>query len=238
MWKLKKNWFSGLDLTVVTPSVWLSSFLKDSFLSCYPYKVINNGIDTNVFKPVENDIKKKYGIGGKKLVLGVALGVDEKKGLDVFIKLSELLDNQKYQVFLVGVDDNVRAQIPSTVISIERTSNQHELAQLYSAADVFVNPTREENYPTVNMEALSCGTPVVTFNTGGSAEMLSEKCGYVVEQNDIQGMIQAIIKVCEEETLSQKECIVHSKQFEKNKRYLEYVKLYKQIYNNEKGSTL
>lgn len=160
------------NITIVTPSEWLAGLVKESYLKDYPVKVINNGIDLNVFKPTESDFRKKYALENKYIVLGVAFGWGRRKGLDVFVELARRLDKEKYKVVLVGTDDNVDKLLPENIISIHRTQNQTELAKIYSAADVFANPTREENYPTVNMESVACGTPVVTFNTGGSPEIL------------------------------------------------------------------
>ena len=91
--------------------------------------------------------------------------------------MSKRLDKNKFQIVLVGTDDSIDKMLPNSIISIHRTRDQNELAEIYSAADLFVNPTREENYPTVNMESIACGTPVLTFRTGGSPEILDEKTG-------------------------------------------------------------
>lgn len=225
----KEELFSGLNLTIVTPSEWLARLVKQSFLKDYPVKVINNGIDLNVFKPTESDFRKKYNISDSKyILLGVAFGWGKRKGLDVFIDLQKRLDNAKYQIVLVGTDDNVDKQLPSGIISIHRTQNQTELAEIYTVADLFVNPTREENYPTVNMESIACGTPVITFRTGGSPEILIEKTGMVVDCDDIDGLQHGIEKICEQNLFSTADCIEQAKQFDMNKRFKEYVDLYKE----------
>lgn len=177
MYRLKKKWFTSVqNMTLVTPSYWLEGLVKQSYLQKYPVKVINNGIDLNVFHPVTGDFREKHHLQDKYILLGVAFGWGEKKGLDVFIRLAQEL-GENYQIVLVGTNELVDAQLPKNIISIYRTNNQQELAEIYSAADLFVNPTREENYPTVNMEAIACGTPVLTFRTGGSPEILDEKNG-------------------------------------------------------------
>ena len=142
--------------------------------------------------------------------------------------LSNLLkvDKEKYKVVLVGTDDNVDKLLPDNIISIHRTQNQTELAKIYAAADVFANPTREENYPTVNMEALACGTPVATFNTGGSPEMLDETCGAAVAKNDIDAMYNEIIRICEAKPYSMEACIKKAKGFDKNEKFGEDIRLY------------
>ena len=227
LYNKKKQLFSGLDLTIITPSQWLASLLKKSFLKDYPVKVINNGIDLNIFKPTDSDFRKKYNCEDKFILLGVAFGWGKRKGLDVFIELSKRLDS-KYQIVLVGTDDNVDKQLPSNIISIHRTKNQQELAEIYSAADLFVNPTREENYPTVNMEAIACGTPVVTFKTGGSPECIDEICGVVIAKDDIDALEKEIIRICNENAFSKEDCIKKTQNFNKNDKFTEYINLYKE----------
>ncbi len=222
----KKKLFQGLNLTIITPSQWLANLVKQSFLKDYPVKIINNGIDLFVFKPTESDFREKCGLAGKKVVLGVAFGWGMRKGLDVFVELARRLPND-YQIVLVGTDDYVDKQLPANIISIHRTQNQKELAEIYTAADVFANPTREENYPTVNMESIACGTPVVTFRTGGSPEILDETCGSVVECDDIDSMEREIIRICEEKPYSKEDCLTRAKNFDMNDRFKEYVELYK-----------
>lgn len=227
MYRLKKKWFTGIkDMTIVTPSEWLAGLVKESYLKDYPVKVINNGIDLNVFKPTESDFREKYALENKYIVLGVAFGWGRRKGLDVFVELARRLDKEKYKVVLVGTDDNVDKLLPENIISIHRTQNQTELVKIYSAADVFANPTREENYPTVNMEALACGTPVVTFNTGGSPEMLDETCGAAVAKDDNDAMYNEIIRICEKKPYSLEACIKKAKGFDKNEKFGEYIRLY------------
>ncbi|MBQ3641539.1 glycosyltransferase, partial [bacterium] len=131
-----------------------------------------------------------------------------------------------YRIVLVGTDDCVDKQLPANIISIHRTQNQKELAEIYTAADVFANPTREDTFPTVNMESLACGTPVVTFRTGGSPEILDETCGFVVDCNDIDGMEMEIRRICEKKTYSKDACLERAKSFDMNDRFKDYVDLY------------
>lgn len=226
MYKLKKKWFTGVkDMTLVTPSNWLAGLVKESFLKEYPVKVINNGIDLSVFKPIESSFRKEYACEDKFIILGVSFGWGVKKGLDVFIELSKRLD-ERFQIVLVGTSDDIDAQLPSNIISIHQTQNQQELADIYTAADVFVNPTREDTFPTVNIESLACGTPIVTFNTGGSPEVCDETCGIVVPKDDIEALVDAIYNVYDNKPFSKEACIEHAKAFDKNDKFLEYVKLY------------
>lgn len=221
----KKDLFSGLDLTIITPSQWLADLVKQSFLKDYPVKVINNGIDLNVFKPTTGDFREKYNLDNKFIVLGVAFGWGVKKGLDVFIELSKKLDDN-YQIVLVGTNAETDKQLPDNIISIHRTQNQQELAEIYTAADLLVNPTREENYPTVNMESLACGTPVLTFNTGGSPEIIDDTCGTTVPKNDIDSLYEEIVRTTVENPFSQESCTKRASNFDANERFKEYLELY------------
>ena len=232
MWKFKCNWFTGIEnCIIVTPSQWLADLVKQSYLKDYPVKVINNGIDLSVFKPTESSFREKYGLTDKKVVLGVAFGWGKRKGFDVFVELASRLPDD-YRIVLVGTDDNVEKLLPAKIISIHRTQNQKELAEIYTTADVFANPTREENYPTVNMESIACGTPVVTFRTGGSPEIPDETCGSVVDCDDIDAMEIEIRRICEKKPYSVEACLQRAKSFDMNDRFKEYVDLYKEFIQN------
>ena len=229
MWKLKKKWFTGINnMTIVTPSQWLADLVKQSFLKDYPVQVINNGIDLETFKPISSDFRQRYNISESQYVLlGVAFGWGKRKGLDVFVELSKRLDDKRYRIVLVGTDDSVDKVLPKNIISIHRTQNQNELAEIYSAADLFVNPTREENYPTVNMESIACGTPVLTFRTGGSSEILDDKTGYVVDADDIDDLEKQIVCICTKQVFSEDDCLERAMKFANNIKFQEYINLYK-----------
>lgn len=169
-YKRKKQTFCGVpNLTIVTPSKWLAGVVGQSFLSEYQTVVINNGIDLSVFKPTESDFRERFGLTDKKIILGVASVWEKRKGFNDFLELAKLIDDS-YRIVLVGVNDKQLKMLPSSVIGIKRTNNVKELAEIYTAADVLFNPTYEDNYPTVNLEAQACGTPVITYPTGGSVE--------------------------------------------------------------------
>ena len=227
MYKLKKKWFTGVeDITFITPSEWLADLVKQSFLKDYPVKVINNGIDLSVFKPTESDFREKHGLQNKYIVLGVASPWDKRKGFDVFLKLSERFDD-KYKIVLVGLSKEQKENLPLNIIGFERTANQTELAQVYTAADVFANPTREEVLGLVNIEALACGTPVVTFETDGSPECIDEFCGSVTKCDDIDAFGKEIRFVCENRPYSRENCLKRAKKFDMKDKFAECVRLYK-----------
>ncbi len=225
LYEKKKEIFKNLDLTITTPSMWLKGLIKESFLKDYPVIIVNNGIDLNIFKFTDSDFRKKYNCEEKHLLLSVSYGWSRRKGIDIFIELSKRLPD-KYQIVLVGTNDEIDKLLPDNIISIHKTNNQIELAKIYSACDLYVNPSREETYPTVNMESLACGTPVLTFKTGGSPEIIDEKTGYVVEKNDIDEMEGQIIRICENSVFSRQDCIEKAKGFNQEDRFKEYINLY------------
>ena len=229
----KRKLFSGVDLTIITPSKWLANQVKQSFLKEYSYsvRVITTGINLSTFRPMENNFREKYNIPADKyILLGISFEWEKRKGLDVFIELSKRLD-PKYQIVLVGIDERTDKQLPASMILIPRTQNQQELAEIYSAADLFVNPTREEVLGLVNIEALACGTPVVTFNSGGSPEVIDETCGSVVETDDIAGLEKEILYICERKPYSKDACLKRAAAFDMDARFQEYIDLYEEFSN-------
>lgn len=190
----KKSAFTGVkNMTLITPSKWLADLTRESFLKNYAVKVVHNKIDKKIFKAAPNDFKKQYGIEEKKVVLGVAVGWEETKGYQDMLALRKILD-ETFAIILVGLTKHQIEELPLGMIGIEKTDNQCELAKLYTAADVFVNPTHQDNYPTVNLEAQACGTPVVTYDVGGSPESVRPE--NVVKENDIYGLASCIERIC------------------------------------------
>lgn len=224
----KRALFTDLDLTIVTPSKWLAELVKQSFLKDYPVQVIHNGIDLEVFQPISGDFRSKFGLESKKIVLGVSFGWDNRKGLDVFVELAKRLPGD-YRIVLMGTDVKTEKILPPNVISIHRTQNQRELAEIYTAADVFVNPTREENYPTVNMESLACGTPVLTFRTGGSPEIIDATCGTVVDCDDVESLERETLRICADRPYPEAQCLQKAREFDQNERFKEYLRLYERV---------
>ncbi len=160
-------------MTLITPSHWLEGLVKQSFLKAYPVEVRHNTVDKSVFKPTPSDFRERYGIGDRFMILGIASPWTERKGLGDFVRLARELDPGRYAVVLVGLTKKQVKRLPKEIIALERTSSLQELAGIYSAADVLFNPTREDNYPTVNLEAEACSTPVVTYDVGGCGETVA-----------------------------------------------------------------
>ena len=224
----KRTAFTGVaDLTIVTPSRWLAGEVKQSFLKEYPVQVIPNGIDRKCFRPVKSLLRQRLGLEGRFVILGVANVWERRKGLEYFVKLSGRLSGE-YKVILIGLTKKQIKSLPENIIGLERTSSAEELAEYYSMADVFVNATLEDNFPTTNLEALACGTPVITFNTGGSPESVDESCGQVVPKGDTEALIKAIRQ--EREAPRQSEsCLKRAERYEKYDRFQEYVELYHRL---------
>lgn len=229
-YKRKKECFLGVkNLTVVTPSNWLACLVKQSFLKEYPVKVINNGIDITTFHPVESDFRERYKIFDRKIILAVSMGLEKRKGIKYIFNLADMIDDKKAVVVIVGVGKEQMGSVPSNIICIEKTSNVHELAEAYSAADVFINPTLEDNFPTTNLEAMACGTPVVTFDTGGSPESVREKCGRIVEKGNMEEFYSAVMNTLDNKSYSDT-CIQNvAENYEKKKCFNKYIELYRQI---------
>lgn len=189
----KEKLFTGIEnLLLVTPSEWMGGLVKQSYLKEYPVKVIHNGVDTTIFKQTLSDLRQKYKLENKKVILGVSAFWEKRKGLEDMIELARRL-NDHYQIILIGISQKQKKGIPNSIITVPRTDSQQELAQYYTMADVYVNPTYEDNYPTTNLEAIACGTPVVTYNTGGSGES-ARMYGSVVDKGDIGKMKMLIEK--------------------------------------------
>lgn len=180
--KKKMNFCNVPNLTIVTPSNWLKELVKYSFLKEYHIEVINNGIDKSIFKMRKELFDEKSKMDYKKIILGVASTWDRRKGLEDFLKLNKII-SQDYQIVLIGLSQTQIEKLPSDIIGIKKTNNIQELVSWYSKAYVFINTTYEDNYPTVNLEAQACGTPVITYRAGGSPE--SVPYSNIVEIGDV-----------------------------------------------------
>lgn len=222
----KKETFTGInDLTLVAPSDWLAGLVKQSFLNRYPVRVINNGIDLEIFKPTSSDIREKYDLENKFVILGVANRWSYRKGFSYFIQLSERI-KQDEVIVMAGLSKKQKKAMPKGIIGIARTGNMNELAELYTTADVFVNPTLEEVMGLTNVEALACGTPVITFVSGGSIECIDEKTGYAAKKESVDDLLEGIRKLKERNNFAE-ECRSRAiKLYNRKDRFMEYVDLY------------
>ena len=213
-------------------SHWLAGLVKQSFLKDYPVHVTPSGIDLTIFKSASADLREQYGFHDKKIILGCASIWTLRKGYQDFIALRQLLDSS-YQIVMIGLNQKEIRQLPPGILGIQRTESIKELAQWYSVADIFVNPTTQDNFPTTNLEALACGTPVVTYNTGGSPESVDEDTGCVVRKGDVAGLSKAVNKlVVRNKRELNASCRNRAERlYNKDVRYLEYLKLYEKLVN-------
>ena len=161
----------------------MESLVKKSFFQDYPVRIVNNGIDLKVFsyrKPLD-ELYHKYGISReKKVVLGVANAWDARKGLPDFLALSKMLPSE-YQIFLVGLTARQIGGLPQNVKGIKQTEDKKELVMIYSLAHIFMNPSLEESFSLVTVEAIACGTPVVVLDTSAVKELVSDENGIVLK---------------------------------------------------------
>jgi glycosyltransferase involved in cell wall biosynthesis len=229
---LKKSLFKNIpNLTLIPVSDWLSGLIKISFLKDKPTKVIHNGIDTNVFRPTSGiSFRMKHKLQDKFIILGIANIWEPRKGLKDFFDLSILLNDQ-FQIVLVGLNSRQIKQLPNNIIGIKRTESVNELVELYQDSDVFVNPTYEDNFPTTNLESLACGTPVITYKTGGSPESIDEYTGIVVEQGNIIKLVDAINEIKSKGKMYYSDACVERahRLYRKEDRYKEYIDLYESL---------
>lgn len=219
----KKDAFTGVKNPVITtPSQWLASQVALSFLRDYPRMVIPNGIDRTVFRPQASDLWKSYRLEDKKIVLGVASTWSAQKGLPGLLALADRL-GADYQVVLIGLTAQQLPHVPPNVLGLPRTANQTELAQWYTVADVFVNPTYEDTFPTVDMEAQSCGAPAAVYETDGCPETLVTGNSVPTAQGDLDGLEHAVRDVVRRGV---RVAPCETERFDKEWTYGEYIRLY------------
>lgn len=231
-YQLKKSLLAGIpSLTIVPVSEWLADNIRQSYLKERPIKVIHNGIDISTFSPQPITAHDRYCIdSNKKIILGVAAVWDTHKGLDDFYELSKRLPADEYTIVIVGQQTKVLASIEGgcQMVFIQRTQNALELAKLYSSAAVFVNPTYQDNYPTTNLEAMACGTPVITYRTGGSPESVDADTGIVIEQGDVEGLVTTIKRLSKDDYAEacRKKAV---REFDNKKCFNPYILLYNKL---------
>lgn len=235
-YKQKKNSFSNIErLTLVPVSDYLANQIRNSYLADKQIVVIKNGIDLSKFNINNNysDIKEKYDINYDHILLGVASIWTKSKGFNDFISFSKYLMRNEC-IVLLGVSRKQIKQLPNNIIGIERTDNIEEMAKLYSMADCFVNLTYSDTYPTVNMEAIACGTPVITYRTGGSPEVITKSTGRVIEQGDFETLRRSINELRSiDKGVIQHSCRQYAlSHFDKNIIFNKYLELYKYLLNS------
>jgi putative colanic acid biosynthesis glycosyltransferase len=250
----KRKAFTGVqNLTIVTPSKWLADIVKQSYLKKYPVRVIPNGIDTAVFRVIsgkvegthnddgirsdnikgQKNVNAHISIGNCYMILGVANVWTKRKGIEYFEQIADMIDDS-FIICLVGVNEHQKKMLErrhkGRIIGIQHTESQKELVKLYNRALCFVNPTLEDNFPTTNLESLACGTPVITFRTGGSPESIDETCGYVVDKGDIEQVYEKIGEIVKrgKEWYTER-CRKRALEYSRDKRFNEYMQLYSKV---------
>lgn len=227
----KQGWYGSMpNLTLIAPSRWILEQKNQSFLRDTPTVLIHNGIDLDVFKPRTSGFRKKYDLENAFIVLGVSSEWTKEKGVDTFARMAGALPDTA-KVVLVGGRKSQVSKLPSNILWIPRTESQKELAEIYSAADVFVNPTREDNFPTVNLEALACGTPVIVFPTGGAVECVDESCGIVLSQTSEAAILKAIEAIRTfNNRFTKEDCLRRASLFDNRKCMDSYIEHYQKAY--------
>lgn len=232
IYSLKKRLFSNYpNLTLIPVSNWLEELVHESFMKDVPTHVIHNGTDLDIFKPIDKcaELINQYSLTSKRIIIGVAAPWSARKGLNDFLQISANMSDE-YIIVLIGLNEKQIAKLPPNIIGIKRTENTYQLAKWYSLADVFVNPTYSDNFPTTNIEALACGTPVITYRTGGSPEAIDDKTGIVVEHGDIKMLQEAIETICTSNIDYSVNCRQRAeKYFNKDDRFREYIDLFNQL---------
>lgn len=191
-YKHKKDLFTSVkDMRIITVSKWQKSFVEKSFLNKYPIDVIYNGIDLNVFKPTISNFRNKHHLQNRIVILGVASIWGKRKGLDAFLKLASMLD-ERYKIVLVGLSHKQMNSLPQNIIGLPRTTDMVDLAAIYTAADIFVNPSVEETFGLTNIEALACGTPVIAYDAGATTEIINLPWGIIVKRDNFEQLVSSI----------------------------------------------
>ncbi len=231
----KREIFTGCDnLVITTVSDWLADQARQSFLKGYPVRRIYNGVSLSQFAPTETKMREQLGITrDQTMILCVTDGWSKRKGLDHIIKAAEEIRSRElpYRIVMVGVQDSVRKQLPPEIIALSRTDNRQQLVELYSCADVLWNPSPAETFGLVNVEAMACGTPVITMDTTACPETIDETCGRVIhtDGNVVEEFLAAVQSLGSQGPSIMTACTERAKAFSKEKSYSNYLELYKEM---------
>ena len=234
--KKKELFTSMVNMRITTVSSWLKGVVEQSYLRKFPIDVVYNGVDTNQFDRTENSIRERLKIGNKKMLLAVASGFEERKGIYDYVALSKVLPN-RYQIVHVGVNQNDCKLLPASIIAVRHANGVKELACFYSAADVLLSLSYEETFGLTIAEAMSCGTPAVVYDNTAQPELITLETGIVVKSGDINAVLNAVIEICEKgKDFYFEACRRRAEnRFDKNKRYKEYMDVYYTLMNSRGG---
>jgi putative colanic acid biosynthesis glycosyltransferase len=227
----KKQLFTSVKkMELITHSKWLGDLVKQSFLKNYSANVTPSAINLDLFKPISSDLRERFNLGNKKIILGCASTWSSRKGYHDFIKLVQFLNND-FQVIMIGLNQEELKGLPKNIIGFKRTESIEELAQWYSLAFVFVNPTTQDNFPTTNLESLACGTPVITYDTGGSPEAIDASTGFVVEKGNVSGIVEKIYQLdAMDYDMISIACRARAERlYDKKARYMDYLRIFERM---------
>lgn len=225
------------NLTIVPVSYWLGNMARVSILRKHKMKVIQNGIDINMFSPKDNlasEVRKRYGLEDKFVIIGVATGWSEEVGLSSFFKLRQKLPIDKYAIMMVGCTPQIMAKLPKGIIGIPRTNSIEELAALYSAADILFNGSYQETFGLVTAESISCGTPVIVYDSTACPEIVTKDIGYVAEPKNLEQVLNFIIAFSkmsnQKRRLMSEKCRTYAvEHFDRREKYKNYLNLYEEL---------
>lgn len=227
--KKQRAFTSVKNMTLVPVSEWLASEVRQSFLKKYPIRVISNGVDTDVFTPMQLK-KTDLCIVDKFMILGVANVWSARKGLADFIALREKLSDD-YVIVLIGLNERQIKKMPDGIIGIRRTNSMQDLAKYYSVADIYLNTSVEETFGLTTVESLSCGTPAIVYNSTACPEIVSSDTGFIVEPGDIEGIVDVINHIKNSKKKKQIQICRNFavQQYDKQNKYMDYIRLYEDI---------
>ncbi len=227
----KKRYLNNIDdLVIVGVSEWISNEAKKSFLKSKEIVTIHNGVDLNIFKPIKSDMRMKLNISDKFVILGTADKWLNERNRDTFRYIFDQLSHDEILV-LIGCSEEQLGKLPSNVMGLKYISERTELAKIYSMSDVFVNVTWEDSLPTVNIESICCGSPIITFDSGGSPEIINSETGIVVKQGDYISLLKAVreVKLKGKENYELNCVKLGINKYNKKDRYIDYINLYQNM---------
>lgn len=234
-WAEKKELFNSVqNLSIVTVSKWLQGLVEKSFLKKHPLRTIYNGVDVSLFKPSDSSsFREKHGIANKFMMVGVASSWSNRKGLEDYAKLANVI-NDDMCIVLVGVDQKQQASLPQNIICVNKTYNVQELVGIYSTADLVLNLSYEETFGMTTVEGFACGTPGIVYNKTASPELVTPETGFVVKAGDIDELLDRI-KIIKEN--GKRRYVKHCREraevfFDSKKCFGEYIELYDSLISN------
>lgn len=233
----KKSLFSSLEnMAVVSVSKWLDSMVAASFLADKQRHVIYNGIDVEVFSPASdvNELRERYNLHDRKVLIGVASAWDKYKGYDDYIRLHELLPDN-IQLIMVGLSEKQLNALPKGIIGLQRTQNVEELVKLYSLADIVLNLSYQETFGLTTVEGFACGTPGIVYNKTASPELIDESCGKIVEAGNMGQLLSVINEILSKDKSHYSDACRQRAiaLYNKDDRYNDYIKLYEKLLSSK-----